>query len=98
MVNFLMGATAMACAVAGLFFLRFWRETGDRLFAIFAAAFWLFGLTRFALSLSPTTNVHEFGEHEFYIYLVRLAVFALILLAVLDKNRPRRKAQPTAPE
>jgi hypothetical protein len=98
MQSFLMGATAMACAVAGLFFLRFWRETGDRLFAIFTAAFWLFGLTRIALAVRPSPNVHEISEHELYIYLVRLAVFALILLAVLDKNRPRTRAEPSAPE
>ena len=36
MEQFIMGAIAMASAVVALFFLRFWRETGDRLFAIFA--------------------------------------------------------------
>jgi hypothetical protein len=93
MPNFIMGATAMACAIAGLFFLRFWRETGDRLFAIFAVAFWLFGMTRIVLAWLPDSS-----EHEIYVYLVRLAVFALILLAVLDKNRPRTKAQPIVGE
>jgi hypothetical protein len=93
MANCIMGATAMACAIAGLFFFRFWRETGDRLFAIFAVAFWLFGMTRIVLALLPDSS-----EHEIYVYLVRLAVFALILLAVLDKNRPRTKAQLIVPE
>lgn len=86
MANCIMGATAMACAIVGLFFLRFWRETGDRLFAIFAAAFWLFGMTRIVMAVLPDSS-----EHEIYVYLVRLAVFALILLAVFDKNRPRSK-------
>lgn len=95
MENCIMGASAMACAVIGLFFLRFWRDTGDRLFAIFAVAFWLFGLTRVALTIWPSPAVrlpgHAGPEHEIYIYLVRLAAYALILLAVIDKNRSPRK-------
>ena len=33
------GAIMMGYLVAGLFFLRFWQETRDRLFLIFAVAF-----------------------------------------------------------
>lgn len=82
----IIGAAAMAAAVAGLFFLRFWRDTGDRLFLNFAIAFWLFGLTRVAVAFLPASS-----EHEIYFYLVRLAAFALILIAVIDKNWPRAK-------
>ena len=35
----LMGAVAMASFVAMLFFLRFWRQTRDSLFLLFAIAF-----------------------------------------------------------
>jgi hypothetical protein len=52
MEQFIMGAIAMASAVVALFFLRFWRETGDRLFAMFALAFLLLGITRLGLSMS----------------------------------------------
>jgi small-conductance mechanosensitive channel len=52
MEQFIMGAIAMASAVVALFFLRFWRETGDRLFAMFALAFLLLGITRFGLAVS----------------------------------------------
>lgn len=85
--NFLLGAIAMACFISGLFFLRFWRETHDRLFAIFALAFWLLGLTRLSL-------VFVRAEEHHYIYWVRLAAFVLILLAIVDKNRPRRSPPP----
>jgi hypothetical protein len=81
----LTGAIAMASAVAALFFLRFWRETGDRLFAIFSASFALLGLTRLGLVMSK-----EQLEGETYLYWIRLAAFLLILLAIADKNR--RKA------
>lgn len=80
---FLMGVIAMACWVAAVFFLRFWRETRDRLFVIFAAAFALLGLTRLAL-------VFVHAENNDYVYWVRLAAFVLILVAIIDKNRPRR--------
>ena len=35
----LMGAVAMASFVATIFFLRFWRQTRDSLFLLFAIAF-----------------------------------------------------------
>jgi hypothetical protein len=79
---FTMGAIAMASWVAGLFFLRFWRETRDRLFAVFAAAFWLLGATRIGLVLS---SVHSETLTQWY--WIRLAAFILILLAIADKNR-----------
>jgi hypothetical protein len=37
--DFVAGAVTMGFAVAGLFFLRFWRRTTDGLFLAFAAAF-----------------------------------------------------------
>ena len=79
---FVYGAIAMGCAVAGLFFLRFWRATRDRLFVYFAAAFWGLAVERMMfLGLS----VHEESQH--WIFLVRLAAFLLIIAAIVDKNR-----------
>jgi hypothetical protein len=82
MEEFLMGAIAMASMVAALFFLRFWRDTGDRLFLIFAASFLLLALTRVGLALS---QVRQEGHTHWY--WVRLLAFILILVAILDKNR-----------
>lgn len=78
----LAGAIAMASVVAAMFFLRFWRDTRDRLFLIFSAAFLLLGITRIGLALSA---MHREGQT--YWYWVRLAAFLLILLAIVDKNR-----------
>jgi uncharacterized membrane protein HdeD (DUF308 family) len=75
----------MAYLVAGLFFLRFWRKTGDRLFLFFAAAFGIEGVSRVAQGL---TTVSE--ETEPLIYVVRLFSFLLILAAIVDKNRSKR--------
>jgi hypothetical protein len=81
------GAIAMGYGVAGLFFLRFWRETRDRLFLIFAGAFWILGLQRLALAFS-----RDMAEDHTGLYLVRLFAFLLILGAIVDKNRSA--AQP----
>jgi hypothetical protein len=82
MHDFLLGAMATLCWVSTLFFVRFWRITGDRLFALFAAAFFLLGLTRLGLSIT-----NEPSEVETYLYWVRLVAFLIILAAIVDKNR-----------
>ena len=82
MQGFLLGTTAMACWIVMLFFLRFWHKTGDRLFGMFAVAFFLLGLTRFGLVVA-----NDQSEVQTYLYWVRLAGYLMILVAILDKNR-----------
>lgn len=80
--HFLSGAVTFGFAVAGLFFLRFWRRTHDELFLIFAIAFWMLGLCQALLAL---TNIPL--EERSWLYLIRLAAFVLILIAIWRKNR-----------
>jgi hypothetical protein len=82
MESFVMGAIAMGSGIIAVFFLRFWRDTGDRLFGIFAVSFALLGLTRVGLVMAQTDM-----ESHTYWYWVRLAAFVLILFAIVDKNR-----------
>ena len=82
--NFVLGMIVMASAAAGLFFLRFWRKTRDRLFAIFAIAFWVLGVNWLALAFINQDEVRT------WLYAIRLAAFVLILIGIIDKNRPRR--------
>lgn len=82
MMLFLHGATSMGCIVAALYFLRFWKNTGERLFILFAIAFGVIALNRAALALA-----HPSAESTPYFYLARLAAFLLIAYAVIDKNR-----------
>ena len=84
MTDFIHGALTTGYLVAGLFFVRFWRDTRDRLFALFAAAFWLLALQRCLISLSAGPE-----EDRVHFYLIRLAAYLLILGAVVDKNRGR---------
>jgi Family of unknown function (DUF5985) len=81
---FLMGAIAMGFGAAGLFFLRYWRETRDRLFAWFGLAFFVLAANRAMLVV-----MHEDREASLLPYLVRLLAFLIILAAILDKNLRR---------
>ena len=80
--DFLSGAVAFGFVVCGLFFLRFFRRTGDQFFLPFALAFALLGLGQSILALANIPT-----EERGPIYLIRLAAFALILFAILRKNR-----------
>lgn len=86
LVAFYSGAAGLECVVAGLFFLRFWRRTGERLFLAFAFAFWLLG----ANAAIPTLIGRPAAAHG-EVYLLRLAAFLLIILAILAKNLRSKK-------
>ena len=81
----LTGAIAMASAVIALFFLRFWRASGDRFFLYFALSFAIEGLHRVVAAL-----LYHDNEDSPLHYLVRLLAYGLILWAILEKNLPRR--------
>lgn len=82
----------MGYSVVGLYFLRFWKQSRDRLFAFFAVAFWILAVQRFSLSLiAPNHAGAEEGmERQLIFYCLRLLAFVLILAAIIDKNRVRR--------
>lgn len=87
----LSGAVVMASLVIALFFLRFWRSTGDRFFLFFALSFVLQAIGR--VFFEPTALQPEAGPLH---YLLRLVAYGLILVAVIDKNRrplPRRPSK-----
>ena len=81
----LSGAVAMSSFVAALFFLRFWVQTRDRFFLLFAIGFGLDAAARFALGLAHPSN-----ETEPLFYVSRLVTFGLILVAIVEKNRPNK--------
>ena len=88
MDHVLVGGIATASLIAGLFFCRFWRATGDRFFLFFAISFWIEGAQRLVV-------FHFIGADEAspLYYLPRLVAYALIIAAIVDKNR---KAAPPA--
>ena len=82
-LDFLAGAITFGFFLAALFFLRFWKRTRDPLFLAFSTAFGLLGIGQALLALSDIPV-----EERSWLYLFRLAAFALILLAIVRKNRP----------
>jgi Family of unknown function (DUF5985) len=86
--DFVSGATMAASLVIALFFLRYWRQTRDRLFLGFALGFGVFAVSRLILAF-----LDEDDEGRIFVYGLRLLAFLLILAAIVDKNR----AGPPAP-
>ena len=85
MRDLLSGALAAGTLTIALFFFRFWRQTKDRLFVLFAVAFALLALNAATLGLTDPS-----GEFRVAVYGIRLAAFLVILYAIYDKNRSRR--------
>lgn len=83
----------MASFIAGLFFLRFWRNTRDRFFLFFAISFWIQAVNRVIQALMEPTP-----ENVPNLYLIRLFAFALILWAVIDKNWLKKTNKHSNPE
>lgn len=83
----LAGAGAMGSLVIGLFFLRFWRTSGDRFFLYFALSFLIEGGHRIYVSLTPGMS-----EDSPFHFLLRLLSYCLILWAIAGKNWRRDKA------
>jgi len=87
--DFVSGATMAAALVIALLFFRYWRQSGDRLFLMFALGFLVFASSRLILAF-----LDEDDEGRIYVYGLRLVAFLLILAAIVDKNRSR--AAPAA--
>jgi hypothetical protein len=78
---FLTGAISLACFVAALFFLRFWRGTRDRFFVYFALSFALEGAARGASAFLKVDDSNPL------FYGVRVIAYGLIIVAIWQKNR-----------
>lgn len=86
--TFLLGAVFTASVAVGLFFFRFWRRLHDRLFLVFAVAFWLMALNWGAVAFIPHSEAYS------AIYLLRLLAFICIIAGIIDKNRAATRAEP----
>jgi hypothetical protein len=82
--GFLLGVIVTASLTSGLYFLKFWKRTGDQLFLAFAAAFLIEGLNRVGFLFVEHPN-----EGSPVIYTVRFLAFLLIVNAIVRKNRGR---------
>jgi hypothetical protein len=88
MTELFTGAITMGSLVIALFFLRFWRDSGDRFFLYFALSFFIEGVHRLYSALHDAG-----GEDSPLHYLIRLLAYGLILWAILEKNLPKARAR-----
>jgi hypothetical protein len=79
--DFFSGVITMGFVVCAAFFLRFWRRTQDLLFLIFALAFLLLALNQ---ALSTLLGLPQ--EERSWLYLLRLAAFSVLIIAIARKN------------
>ena len=82
MYAFLSGAVAFGFFIAALFFFRFWQRTADWLFYWFGIAFLLLAVGQTLLSLLDVSI-----EERSWLFMLRLAAFSIIIVAILQKNR-----------
>ncbi len=87
--GWMLGAIALASIVAGLFFLRFYGATGDRLFVFFALAFFFEALSRVLMAVSTLSS----DEHP-VIYVIRLIAYGLIIAGISYKNFKKPSRAP----
>ncbi|GLH76608.1 hypothetical protein SSBR45G_15160 [Bradyrhizobium sp. SSBR45G] len=89
-----LGGSVAACSlVVALFFLKFWRRTGDRFFLLFSAAFAVDAGSRFVLAAVAVSDTTE----PMY-YVPRLVTFGLILTAIVQKNAGRKAHGSSDPD
>ncbi|HEY2407474.1 MAG TPA: DUF5985 family protein [Polyangiaceae bacterium] len=86
------GALTAGCFMAGVLFLRFWTLSRDRLFLIFAVAFWIFAGHWLGFAI-----MRPYNDVSGHLYWVRFLVFALIIVGIVDKNRSPTASDPKSP-
>jgi hypothetical protein len=83
LTHVLLGAVIMGDIIAGLFFLRFWRITGDRFFLFFAASFVAIAVSRVVVDEQiPPIGYEPLG------YMIRILSYLCIIGGILYKNAP----------
>jgi uncharacterized membrane protein YbhN (UPF0104 family) len=83
--GFVSGLITMSFIVIGVYFVKFWTRTRDSLFVAFAIAFWLLAANQALLSFDTVPR-----EERSWIYLLRVAAFVFIAIAIVRKNAGTR--------
>ncbi len=89
-IEFISGIYMATFAASGIFFLKFWLASRDPFFLYFCLACWLLSIERVALLLVGGYSVVPYcqtGDARSFVHIFRLIAFALILVAVIRKNR-----------
>lgn len=84
--SFLGGAIVFCYALISLFFLKFWRRTGDAFFGYFSFAFLMLGIGRVIEAIMRTNETTTPAVYAF-----RLLAFVIIIFAIMHKNLGSKK-------
>jgi hypothetical protein len=93
LTHVLLGAVIMGDLIAGLFFVRFWKQTGDRFFLFFAASFATIAVSRVVVD----EGIPPFGYEPFG-YMIRILSYLFIIAAILYKNTAARTSRTVQPQ
>lgn len=92
LTHVLLGAVIMGDVIAALFFVRFWKLTGDRFFLFFAASFIAIAVSRVVVDENIPPIVYEpFG------YMIRILSYVFIIAGILYKNVGARTSRTATP-
>ncbi len=85
---FFAGIFVATFAIAGLFFLKFWKASRDPFFLHFVIFCWMICLERITAVVLEITqqSLSANSETLIWVYVIRLLAFAVILSAILKKN------------
>lgn len=91
--SFFSGITLATFAAAAVFFIKFWKASRDPFFLYFSIACWLLAIERIIVVILYYILEWMSPENEngSWIYIIRLLAFALISLAVYQKNRNEKR-------
>ena len=87
LTTFLYGANTFGYFLGAMFFLHGFRRTRDTLFLIFSAAFTLFSINEAATALRLIPE-----PQQSLAFLLRLAGFTLLIVAIIWKNVTANRA------
>ena len=88
--SFLSGIYMITFLAAGLFFLKYYKASGDRFFALFAGACTVLSMERVVLLYLAdpmAAQPLEIGPAQSWVFMFRLVAFMIILFAIVDKNK-----------
>jgi hypothetical protein len=90
--DILLGAVIMGDVIAAVFFVRYWRLTGDRFFLFFSASFIAIAVSRVVVDENlPPVGYEPFG------YIIRILSYLFIIGGILYKNMGARRSRPVTP-
>jgi hypothetical protein len=88
----LLGAVIMGDMIAALFFVRYWRLTGDPFFLFFSGSFIAIAVSRVVVDENlPPVGYDPFG------YMIRILSYLFIIAGILYKNTGVRANQTVTP-